>query len=67
MTNRMSGSRSPPTSRLRYLEGTKDRIAGFYPADERRAAELAYAAKRKSQDKSDVSSVTTNDILSQLT
>jgi hypothetical protein len=35
--------------RLRYLEGNKDRVAGYYPEAQEVAAELAYAAKRHGQ------------------
>ena len=35
-----------PAGLLRYVGGSQHRTAGYYPADERRAQELAHAAKR---------------------
>ena len=37
-----------PAGLLRYVKGSKDRMAGYYPVDQHQAEELAREAKRKS-------------------
>lgn len=43
-------ARAMRNSRLRYLQGGNRRIAGYYPFDMDRAAELAIAAKHKAKE-----------------